>query len=222
MLVQDSLGYVHEVPENQLYESDYAEYPEHFGESQVVYDGLGNPVGALPFLAAALPAIGSMFSSALPALSSALGPAARAVGSVLPQLPGAFASDAGNIARSLIPPIFQQGFPGMPGLPAPPYPGGGAPYPGGGGPPMTTMPAPYRPPWPTGWMRPQLPYTGLGPRRLYMRCAVWPGPRGLVPSYAAQLPPATAQQLANAAQQAAVAAQQAASLGLRRRRRRRR
>src|SRR5262249_25673639 len=42
--------------------------------------------------------------------------------------------------------------------------------------------------WPLGWIRPPLPYTGLGPRRLYMRCAVWPGPRGLVPRYAAHLP----------------------------------
>jgi hypothetical protein len=44
-------------------------------------------------------------------------------------------------------------------------------------------------PWPLGWIRPQLPYTGLGPRRLYMRCAVWPGPRDLVPGYAANMPP---------------------------------
>src|SRR3979490_1433633 len=29
------------------------------------------------------------------------------------------------------------------------------------------------PGFPAGWMRPPLPYTGLGPRRLYMRCAVW-------------------------------------------------
>jgi hypothetical protein len=46
-----------------------------------------------------------------------------------------------------------------------------------------------RPPWPMGWIRPQLPYTGLGPRRLYMRCAVWPGPSGLVPADAAAMQP---------------------------------
>ena len=46
-----------------------------------------------------------------------------------------------------------------------------------------------RPPMPLGWQRPSLPYTGLGPRRLYMRCAVWPGPQGLVPGYAANMPP---------------------------------
>lgn len=48
-----------------------------------------------------------------------------------------------------------------------------------------------RTPLPLGWNRPQLPYTGLGPRRLYMRCAVWPGPRGLVPAHAANMPPGT-------------------------------
>ena len=49
MLVQDTLtGYLHEVPDAQLYGAQYGEYPEPMGE--VVYDGFGNPVG-LPFLA---------------------------------------------------------------------------------------------------------------------------------------------------------------------------
>jgi hypothetical protein len=41
---------------------------------------------------------------------------------------------------------------------------------------------------PPGWIHPSLPYTGMGPRRVYMRCATWLGPRGLVPAYAAQMP----------------------------------
>ena len=46
MLVQDTLtGAVHEVPESQLYEADYAESPEQMAEGQILYDGLGNPVG---------------------------------------------------------------------------------------------------------------------------------------------------------------------------------
>ena len=46
MLVQDTLtGAVHEVPESQLYEADYAESPEQMAEGQMLYDGLGNPVG---------------------------------------------------------------------------------------------------------------------------------------------------------------------------------
>ena len=49
MLVQDTLtGYLHEVPDAQIYGAPYGEYPEPMGE--VVYDGFGNPVG-LPFLA---------------------------------------------------------------------------------------------------------------------------------------------------------------------------
>ena len=46
MLVQDTLtGAVHEVPESQLYEADYGESPERMAEGQILYDGLGNPVG---------------------------------------------------------------------------------------------------------------------------------------------------------------------------------
>jgi len=220
MLYQDSLtGMLHEVPEGPVYGLGFAEDPYHVGESQIVYDGLGNPVGALPFLAAALPAIGGLVSSALPALSSvirpamqavssaipgigqALSPAMGALGQMLPQLPGAAGRDLSSIARSMIPNI--------PGLPVP-MPGFPTPAP---------MPAPYRPPWPAGWVRPTLPYTGLGPRRLYMRCAVWPGPKGLVPAIAAQTPAAQAQAAAAAAAQTAAAMQ---SLGRRRRHGRRR
>jgi hypothetical protein len=70
-------------------------------------------------------------------------------------------------------------------------------------------------PWPLGWRRPQLPYTGLGPRRVYMRCALWPGPAGLVPAHAAAITP---QQQAMAAQAQAQA--RAGGRGRRRRRRR--
>ena len=58
--------------------------------------------------------------------------------------------------------------------------------------PRPPFPFPFRPrprPWPLGWVRPSLPYTGLGPNRMYMRCAVWPGPAGLVPQHAGQMQP---------------------------------
>ena len=46
MLVQDTLtGAVHEIPQSQLYEADYAESPDQMAEGQILYDGLGNPVG---------------------------------------------------------------------------------------------------------------------------------------------------------------------------------
>lgn len=48
-------------------------------------------------------------------------------------------------------------------------------------------PRPYcRAPQPVGWITPALPYTGARPRRLYLRCSVWPGPKGLVPTMATQ------------------------------------
>jgi hypothetical protein len=173
MLYQDSLtGALHEAPDGQLYESDFSEYPYQMGE---VYDGLGNPVGFLPFAALAsslLPKVGGLVGS----LFGGRGPAAPPLPQ-LPQLPGAFSS------------MF----------PRPPMP--------------------FRPPWPSGWVRPPLPYTGLGPRRLYMRCAVWPGPRGLVPAMAAQAPAVPAQAAAAAAAQTAAAMQ---AMGRRRHRRRRR
>ena len=54
-------------------------------------------------------------------------------------------------------------------------------------PPRWAMPAPapapgraspFRPPWPPGWIRPQLPYTGLGPRRLVHAMRGVAGPAG--------------------------------------------
>src|SRR5262249_51175428 len=159
--------------------------------SQVVYDGLGNPIGALPFLAAALPAlssalpaIGGLVSKALPAVSSMLGPA----GQVLQRIPGvgqALSSImGGGQVPSPIPPLPAVGPIGQ--AVSSIMGGGQVPSPSAiiGG--MAARFPAFRPPWPLGWIRPQLPYTGLGPRRLYMRCAVWPGPRGLVPAIAAQ------------------------------------
>jgi hypothetical protein len=43
----------------------------------------------------------------------------------------------------------------------------------------------HRPP-PVGWVTPALPFTGSQPRRLYMRCSVWPAPAGMVPQFANQ------------------------------------
>src|SRR5262245_38484768 len=52
MLVQDMLtGYLHEIPEQQLYELN-----------EVMYDGLGNPVGLFPGL---IRAVGGLVSSIL-------------------------------------------------------------------------------------------------------------------------------------------------------------
>lgn len=155
MMVHDQLsGYVHEVPDTLMGPA--------LGE--VVYDGLGNPVGWNPFSA-----ISNAVRGAGNMIRNVVGGAANVASRVMPfnMLPGV------NTAMSSL----------LPGAPAPyPAPGGGSMY-------------PYQPPYgaprplPAGWNRPSLPYTGLGPRRMYMRCAVWPGPQGLVPTHAAGMPP---------------------------------
>jgi hypothetical protein len=209
MLVQDTLtGYLHEVPDTQLYETDYAEYPE-LGE--VVYDGFGNPVG-LPFLAPIAAALAPLAAKALPGILrgvtgavSRFVPAAQAMTRALPRA-----------MQQLVPAAtaFQQAFPGALQQFAPAAqafqqafaPGAGAdsefaevPFP---------MLRPYLRPPPPGWIPRPHPYTGLRPRRFYLRCLAWPGPRGLVPSSAAAgIPPPAPGAVAPAA---------AAAMGMRR------
>src|SRR5437867_13380028 len=120
MLVRDTMtGYLHEVPDSALYGGGFAESPEQIGEGQVVFDGLGNPVGILPFL----PAIAGLASQALPAIAGLFSKAAPAVGQIARQVPG--------MLKNLIP-----GGGGLPGLPMaaaagllPGLPGGPRPLP---------------------------------------------------------------------------------------------
>lgn len=219
MLVQDTLtGYLHEVPDAQLYEPEYAEYPEPMGE--VVYDGFGNPVG-LPFLA-------PLAAKALPVLASRLIPAAaRALPGIVRGARGAirrFLPFARRVQRAMpraiqqfapVAQAFQQSVPGAIQQFAPvaqafqqPPPGAMVqPMPAPGGEtdfaevpyqlPMAALRTPYRrPSVPPGWIPRPSPYTGLQPRRLYMRCLTWRGPGGLVPAQAAQTPAASAAAIA--------------------------
>lgn len=191
MLVQDTLtGYLHEVPDTQLYEPELAEFPEQFAEGQVIYDGLGNPVGALPFLLPFIPKIAALAAKAIPAITQAIPAITRAI----PQV--------GQLVSRFLPG----------GIPAP-VPG--APAPG-----LPRWPAGL--PLPAGWTRPLSPLMARAPRRLYMRCSVWPGPPGLVPISAAQAPAGAVAPpgfVAPQAAAAAAAAQQAAAMGMMRRRR---
>ncbi len=174
MLARDRFGYVHDIPDAQ-----FSQPP------QVLYDGLGNPVGQLgdffdflkPVVGAITNPIGALTQAAsniLPAVGQVASSVLPAVGNLLNPLQA-----VGNIVGSLLPgqappqpaPLIPQPAPGFvppPGMPIPGFPG--------------FMPPAMPPtPWPLGWHRPTLPYTGLGPQRMYMRCAVWPGPAGLVP-----------------------------------------
>ena len=68
MLIRDQFGYFHEIPDAR-----FGGWGNH-GLGEVVYDGLGNPVGAFPFLAALAPLAAKilpMVSSILPGLAPA-------------------------------------------------------------------------------------------------------------------------------------------------------
>jgi hypothetical protein len=159
-----------------------------------MYDGLGNPVGFLPALAPlALKAL-PFASKALPFASKALPHVSR----FIPRLPGL----PGIPGLGPFP-----GLPRLPGLPSLPIPRlprlklprirlrrlfgevpGAAMTPAAAVAPATTTPARGR----ARWVRAPMPYTGLRGRRLYMRCSVWPGPRGMVPAHAVQAQPGAA------------------------------
>jgi len=192
MLVQDTLtGAVHEVPANQLYEADYAESPEQMAEGQILYDGLGNPVGfsflkrafravsKLAPLASLLPVPGAALLTqvaqrALPGVISQLAPAARSLQRVLP--PGVVQQFA-PVAQA-----FQQATPAVAASPESIEGFYGEAVP------AQRMPVlPFRPP--PGWIPRPSPYLGTKGRRVYLRCALWRGPKGLVPAIAAQTPP---------------------------------
>src|SRR2546425_13184311 len=111
MLVRDGLGYVHNIP-------DYS--PR--GPQQVIYDGLGNPVG-FAFLA-------PLLSALAPALPSIIG--------------GLFGGEKEEPAAAPPPPAP----PPPTGPEAPPLPPPAFPPPPGGGPPPPQRRAPPRPPCP--------------------------------------------------------------------------
>lgn len=202
MLAQDPLGYVHEVPELGYAGYGMAEFPDG-SIAEVPLDGYGGYAGyggyGLPFLAPLAAAIAPMAAQAvgriLPSAAQAVG---RAVGGIIPGVMNA-AGTAGRLLGQGVGALqqgFQQGsatpfgprpmpmpmLPGVPGAMAlPPAPGMPRPF----------FPRPFfRAPQPVGWVTPALPFTGTRPRRMYMRCSVWPGPAGLVPAFANQALPA--------------------------------
>ena len=77
MLYQDTLtGMLHEVPDSQVNGWGLAEDPYGVGEAQMLYDGLGNPLGwgflkklvkrAMPFATSMLGPYGQIIKHALP------------------------------------------------------------------------------------------------------------------------------------------------------------
>lgn len=166
MLAQDPFtGYVHEIPDRQVQ-----------GYGQVLYDGLGNPVGWSPIdmiksVVSNIPIVGGLVSNLLPgstppaqvAVQAPPIPVPVAAGVPVPPIP-----IAGPIGQ-LLPNVLPASMPGYPSR---------------------------RCQTPVGWTTPALPYTGTAPRRLYLRCSVWPGQAGLVPVQPGQWPQAQAPQAA--------------------------
>jgi hypothetical protein len=165
MLVQDTLtGAVHEIPQSQLYEADYAESPEQMAEGQMLYDGFGNPVG-FSFLK-------RLAKKALSAATQ-LAP----VASLLP-IPGAGLLT--QAAQRVLPGVISKLGDGYYGEAVPVQP-------------MAAQPMPVQALQPPpGWIPRPSPYLGRKGRRIYLRCVSWRGPKGLVPAVAAQAPPAPA------------------------------
>jgi len=197
MLVQDTLtGAVHEVPESQLYEADYAESPEQMAEGQMLYDGFGNPVGFSfkRFAQRALRTASKLapLASLVPVPGAAL--LTQAAQRVLPGVIRQLAPAASRLQRVLPPGVVQQFAPvaqafqqAMPAA-APPASVGGF-Y--GEAVPAQPMPAQSLQP-PPGWIPRPSPYQGTKGRRIYLRCVSWRGPKGLVPAIAAQAQPTPA------------------------------
>lgn len=179
MLYQDTLtGALHEIPDSQVSGWGLAEDP--YGMGEVVYDGLGNPLGfsfkrafgklvkkAAPFATSMLGPYGAIINKALPIVRQALRPVARQTAQALRQQALQQLSGYGEVA-----PVAP--------MPAPPMA-------------MPQVRAPGTPGMarrlPAGWRRPPIPYTGPKGRRVYLRCAAWPGPRGLVPVNVPQAAP---------------------------------
>lgn len=91
----------------------------------------------------------------------------------------------GQIINRALPIVRQALGPTAPQLSEAPMPAAVAPV----GPAVAAGIAPMGQRLPVGWRRPPVPYTGPRPRRVYLRCSAWPGPRGLVPVNAAAAPP---------------------------------
>jgi hypothetical protein len=147
MLIQDALtGRLHEIPDQlyrsylgeygQLYERQYPQgygHSPHYAAGQVVYDGLGNPVGIAPLLAMLAP----LAAKVLPAIATKVLPAiTKALPAISSILPGAAAGPP------QAPPVMSQ--PQPPGaMPPPesPFPPPPAPV-QAPAPPMMATPAP--------------------------------------------------------------------------------
>jgi hypothetical protein len=131
MLIQDSLtGRLHEIPDQlyrsylgecgRVYEQQYLQgygHSPHYGPGQVVYDGLGNPVGIAPLLAMLAPlaakVLPTIAEKVLPAVAKVLPMITQAMPAISNIFPGAAPAPAA------IPPTQDQQFTPSPAAPFP-------------------------------------------------------------------------------------------------------
>jgi hypothetical protein len=117
MLIQDSLtGYLHDVPDHlygsyyggygQPYGPQYGEYPQGYGYSpqpvagQVVYDGLGNPVGMLPLLTALAPLAAKVLPKIVDKVLPGIAQKSPLIGQLLPAISSLFSGMPPGLAQA--------------------------------------------------------------------------------------------------------------------------
>jgi hypothetical protein len=184
MLYEDPVtGALHEIPDSQV---GWGLAEDPYGMGEVVYDGLGNPVGF-----SFRKAFGSLVKKAMPFATSMLGPYGQIINRALPIVRQALGPTAQALRQQAIQQLSGYGEVAPAAVPVPVAPVAVAPI--AVAPPPVAAAAPMAGRRPARWVRPPVPYTGLRGRRLYLRCAAWPGPRGLVPAFAAQGTPTPVQ-----------------------------
>ena len=169
MLYEDPVtGALHEIPDGQVSGWGFAEDP--YGMGEVVFDGLGNPLGF-----SFRKAFGTLVKKAAPFATSMLGPYGQIINRALPIVRQALRPTAQALRQQALQQM-RSGFAEVPATAAPMAMQRTA------VPVAATRMAPHARRLPPGWIRPAVPYAGPHGRRLYLRCAAWPGPRGLVPA----------------------------------------
>jgi hypothetical protein len=132
MLIQDALtGRLHEIPD-QLYRSHLGEYGQpyeqrylqgygyspQYGVGQVVYDGLGNPVGLFPLLAKLAPLAAKVLPAIVPKVLPAITKVLPSITRALPMVSNFFPGAAPSPAAMMQPPTPMPPMPFQ--TPAPP------------------------------------------------------------------------------------------------------
>src|SRR5215470_5045667 len=138
MLIQDSLtGRLQEIPrrlygpylggDGSLYEQRYPQgygYAPQQGAVQVVYDGLGNPIGMIPLLAALAPVLAPLVAKVAPRIIQKVLPSiapkvAPVINQLLPAVANLFQDAAPMLSQAPMEPMMNQQVAPTPDAPIP-------------------------------------------------------------------------------------------------------